>query len=446
MRLVTFVSIAVFLIWEVITRGGAAYLAEASPEKALGLQPTQATALINLAEKKLRETAPKKAEPQAKPDAIPAEDVGDQPNRLPAAQDEPRKQTLAKISSLAELALVNDPLNARALGILGRLALQASDDKRADVFMQAAARRSLFESEAIDWMMVKSYQSKGFQAAIKYANILFKTRQNVFGHLMPMLGNIAENQDAAEALQQALINNAEWKDNFFRTLPGSVSDARTPLVLYLRLKNTSARPTLAELSGYLNFLVERKFYDLAYYTWLQFLPSDQLSNVGNLFNGSFENAPTGAPFDWVWRENPSTTIELSIPPDRKEGRALYIAFGAGRVDFPKTTELVMLPPGSYQLRGSYKADLLSERGLQWRVACAGGDAVLGEGLPVKGQTSAWRDFEFSFTVPEAECSAQYVTLVSAARSASETFISGTAWFDDLKIVNETVVAPLTNKL
>ena len=45
------------------------------------------------------------------------------------------------------------------------------------------------------------------------------------------------------------------------------------------------------------------------------------------------------------------------------------------------------------------------------------------------------------SVPNSDCSAQYVTLASGARSASEQFISGTIWYDDLKIVNELVVAP-----
>jgi hypothetical protein len=61
---------------------------------------------------------------------------------------------------------------------------------------------------------------------------------------------------------------------------------------------------------------------------------------------------------------------------------------------------------------------------------------------VKRRDPEWQNFELSFSVPEGECPAQYVTIASGARSASEQFISGTIWFDDLKIVNESVVAPL----
>ena len=86
-------------------------------------------------------------------------------------------------------------LNARALRILGQLSEQGSDDKQAETFMQAAVRRSLFESEAVYWMMEKSYQAHDYKAAIGYADTLLRTRQNVSGYVMPILGKIAENQE-----------------------------------------------------------------------------------------------------------------------------------------------------------------------------------------------------------------------------------------------------------
>ena len=97
----------------------------------------------------------------------------------------------------------------------------------------------------------------------------------------------------------------------------------------------------------------------------------------------------------------------------------------------------MLSPGSYQFNGKYKGDLVSERGLEWRVICAGKDKnVIGRGVVSRSTTAQWQDLEFSFAVPEADCPAQYVKLVFDARSASERFISGNIWFDDFKIARE----------
>lgn len=453
-RFVILVVLGVFLTWEVVTRGVTAYLAEASPELAIGLRASQATALLNLAEKRLSDLAPKVEPGPAPNDALSKEvqsqqslDGAARPDPRPTFDSEPQAPTLVQIRTLAERALANEPLSARALRILGRLLLLVSDDQQAEAFMHAAARRSLFESDAVTWMMQKSYQDQNYHAAIGYADTLLRTRENVFDFVMPILGRMAENKAAAGELRQLLSVNTAWRQEFFRRLPGSISDARTPLGIFLSLKDTAAPPTNAELRDYLNFLVGRKLYELAYYTWLQFLPPERLSKVGNLFNGGFEVMPSGLPFDWVWDEKPGATIQIATRPDHEGGRALYIEFGSGRVDFPRTNQLIMLPPGGYQFRGSYQADIISPRGLQWRITCAGGkEAPIGESSMVTRRGLAWQDFEFSFTVPKADCPAQYVTLVSGARSASEQFISGTIWYDDLKIVNELVIAPLKGAL
>ena len=117
-------------------------------------------------------------------------------------------------------------------------------------------------------------------------------------------------------------------------------------------------------------------------------------------------------------------------------------FGPGRVDFGGVTQLVLLAPGTYKFRGKYKADLVSERGLEWRITCAGSqDTMIGQSNAVKGSTPGWNDFEFSFTVPETDCPAQYVQLALDARSASETLVSGSIWYGDLSITRDPASNP-----
>jgi hypothetical protein len=92
----------------------------------------------------------------------------------------------------------------------------------------------------------------------------------------------------------------------------------------------------------------------------------------------------------------------------------------------------MLAPGNYQFHGQYTGEIMGQRGLKWRVTCAGA-ATIGESGMIAGRTSTWKDIEFAFTVRAADCPAQYLHLDLDARMSSEQFASGTVWFDDLRI-------------
>jgi len=52
---------------------------------------------------------------------------------------------------------------------------------------------------------------------------------------------------------------------------------------------------------------------------------------------------------------------------------------------------------------------------------------------LSGPASTWKGFNFKFTVPMANCRAQYVRLDLDARMASEQLVSGSMLFDALRI-------------
>jgi hypothetical protein len=165
------------------------------------------------------------------------------------------------------------------------------------------------------------------------------------------------------------------------------------------------------------------------------LPPEQLSKVARLFNGSFDHFPSGLPFDWVFHEGSGTSIQVTERPDEENNNALRIEFGPGRVDFGGIIQLVLLPAGQYQLRGMHKSEIVSTRGLKWQILC--GKNPIGESQPVLGTDPAWEEFVVPFTVPE-DCRLQTIKLVLDARSASETFVSGSIWYDDLSITREAL--------
>ena len=469
LRTIILAACAALLTWLVVTRSLAAYLAEAAPQSALWLSPGQPEALVNLADRSLNSTRTKSetesssdvanqapsqqnSDDADKTDVSAAVDQSPQRNNSPlkpanaakgaadfrnmsdafAVVDQDASVDLAALHAEVVSALLQEPLNARALRILGQLAEIAKDDASALRFIKAAARLSLHESIAVYWLMHRSAIAGDYKTALYYADALIRAEPNFATYAVPVLAHFAEDKASSNAVKSLLASNPSWRYQFFSLLPQSVTDARTPLTLLLALRSDPVPPTVDEIKPYLDFLIAHQFYSLAYYTWLQFLPLDELSHAALLHNGSFEGMPSGLPFDWQITQGTGVTIDVVPRPDQRSGHALMVDFQYGRVDYHSVSELVMLAPGTYQFNGEYKGSLVGPRGMKWRIVCANG-TVSGESSMITGLGSNWKNLAFTFTVPATNCPAQYVRLDLDARMASEQLISGSILFDQLQI-------------
>jgi hypothetical protein len=452
-------ALGTLLVWQIATRSLAAYLAEESPPAALRLQANEPNALVALADGTLNPrnvAADSDAQPEAgrevlnenaaiRMDGLAEIALKAAAAKLSAAADEhggaaalagpPSPEVQAQARALALAALREDPLNARALRVLGQIAALEGETERAARLMRAAADRSLGESFAVYWLMQTSFEAKDPQQTVAYADVFLRKRPQFLDHAMPMLAQLAESGDerSVALLKSALVENPPWRQRFFEHLPKHTRDARTALNLLLSLKETEAPPTLPELNAYLSALFKNKRYELAYYTWLQFLPADELGEIGYLNNASFETSPTGLPFDWVMRQGRGATIDIAAVPGEAGSLGLLVELGPGRAEFHGVTQMLLLSPGDYRLKGKLKGEARGPRGLQWRMTCAATGKEIGAGPMFLGVEPRWSGFDFDFTVPDADCRAQELRLQLAARSASEQLVHGSVWYDDLSI-------------
>src|SRR5260370_39331341 len=237
-RAVILTLIAIFLVWEVITRSFVAYLADVAPETALQLRPTDSVALSNLAEIRLALDQSSKTSDVKSPRDM-AVDRGTGP----------------QIAAWAKSALLGNPLDARAFRVLGQLADDASDAAGIERFMQAAVRRSLRESVAVYWLMRRRHDMHDYGAAIGYADTLLRTWPELIAQAMPTLSQIAEGKDAGSEISGLLAANPPSRRPFVETVPHHASDARTALNLLLGLRETATPPSPSTFPAYLDFLI-----------------------------------------------------------------------------------------------------------------------------------------------------------------------------------------------
>jgi hypothetical protein len=451
-RTVVLAASGAILAWFVISRSLAAYLADASPRTALWLNPHEPNALVNLADRALNR--PQNADvigaattDQAPPTpsdtavaaqaaksgtaASPTDSRDFSEFRIVGANPE---VDLPTVRAWAEKSLLNAPLDARALRVLGQAATAAGNQADAAKFMQAAARQSVHESLAVYWLLVQSAKEKDYKATVYYADAILRTLPGFDSSVVPILALVAEDKNSADLLKAVLADDPPWRSVFLQDLPRSVRDERIPLDFLLSLRKSPRPPSAADVNSYLDFLVQHDMYDLAYYTWLQFLPAEALRTAGLLYNGDFNIAPTGSPFDWRITQGSGVNVDIEERPDKQGADALVIDFEYGRVEYHSVRQLIMLAPGQYEFQGHYKGALVGPRGLKWRIGCAESSGKsFAEGDMITGGDSAWKETKFDFTVPEQGCSAQYLSLDLDARMPSEEFITGSIWFDDLQI-------------
>lgn len=412
-RVAIFGILGLALGWLVISHSYVAYLSTASPIAALEIREDDSRSILRLAA-----------------DALPL--ASDDQSAAAGSSRRSSRALTERLRAQVEAVLAKNPLSARACRLLGQIAEVDGSADKAEQFMYAAARRSLTEIIAVDWMMRKGLERKSYRSSAYYADALLRSTPGLAGYVTPILARMAETPDAKPEIIRLLAANPSWRRAFFYELGVSLTDARTPLGLLLSLNDSPAPPTADELNFYESFLFEHKLYELAYYVWLQFLPPAKLESAGHIFNGDFEGSPSGSRFDWRSPSGGNVVVDFASRPEKATDHALVVQFGPGRVEFPGVTQAILLAPGAYALKGSFMGEIRGPRGVQWRVKCVEG-ALLGQSQMMLGSFSAWQPFELSLVVPQTGCAAQTIELQLAARSPSEKLLSGAIWFDDFSI-------------
>ena len=441
LRYLAFGFLGVALFWAIVTHSLVAALVRIEPSYALMVRSDDPAALTALADRAI-DASRRHQVPGGRTARFDFKGPTDTSNTpaLPSdtEEDAGRREDLR---TWASAILAQEPGNARALLILGDLKRAAGEEQNAGALMRASAQRTLRDPVPHAWLINEAIKQKDWPLAVRHADVMMSMHERSIRPLTPLIAHLAETQEASSVVQDAVMNGPTWRTPFLAEMLNAITDARTPLDLLLTLKETPKPPTTDELRTYLVFLIQRGFFDLAYYTWLQFLPPQQLAMVGPLFNGSFETQPSGLPFDWQLPVVGTAVVSIARRPDKPSSRALVVNFGHGRVELGPTSQLLRLRPGRYRVSGEVMGEVLGRRSVRWRVTCLGKETRhVGESEMFVGEIKDWTAFALVIDVPEADCAAQTLNLFLDARIPSERLVSGTIWFDEMSIRRETDIA------
>ena len=178
----------------------------------------------------------------------------------------------------AQRALRSNPLNARALTLLGLIAERKGDQKSADALMRISGGADV---ERSDDQRV-AVQSRDCAAAITpnalpYLDAMLRidfasAKKTAF---CLVLAGFTANPLAFKALTDFLATSPPWRTWFLSELSARLSNQARLVELYAALNETENPPTKKELRPYLDRLIKGGNFEQAYQTWRETLPPEQ---------------------------------------------------------------------------------------------------------------------------------------------------------------------------
>ena len=336
--------------------------------------------------------------------------------------------------SLAERALRANPLDARALTLLGLIAERLGDEASADKLMRLAGARTWRDMGTQAWLLKHEIQAGDFEQAILHVDALLRTNPPFLEQTIPVLAAFTLDPRTFNVLASLLATNPPWRAEVLARLSAQLYDRGRLVQLYAALKDSPYPPQTMELKPYLDRLIKDGQYAEAYQSWRGTLSPQQRTSDFFLYNGDFAAPIDGLPFNWLLYPGQGVNIQIVASPGKDKGRAVQLQFSGARVAPFTVGQLMLLPPGDYRFTGEVRAeDLHTQRGLQWQVSCANPPSSVLARSDLVASATPWKRFSLGFTVPPGDCRSQWLKLEIAARIASERQIEGQVWYDNLQI-------------
>lgn len=336
-------------------------------------------------------------------------------------------------SASARRVLQVEPAEGRGYRVLAQVAAARKQPQQARDLFRIAARRAPRDLPTRAWLAQDALQRGDRVEALVQIDRVLRLSPGAAGTVYPVLVQLAGDQAFVEALGETLASRPPWRAGLLAALrhpsTGNPANADAVLGALQRRGGLDAE----ESAAWIETLLRDGRWGEAHARW-----AAPLVAAGRplplLYNGDFAQAPSGRGFDW--RQPPVAGAILQYEPASGAGRILHARFLGRRIAGPLLEHALLLAPGEYTLGFRRRYDgLRSDNGLQWTVACAGGDRpqLLARSQALAG-SRGWQAEQVAFTVPASGCQGQWLRLGNAGSAGAGQLVSGDLWLDAVQVV------------
>jgi hypothetical protein len=395
LRRVGLVCLALLLVWLVVVRGYADYLARVLPQRALTLNAGQPEALLMEADAALR------------------------------------AQRLDDAEQRARSALQAAPLLGPALRVLGAVAEARGDHDRAQSLIAMGVAVTPRDTAGQFWLAINALADKDLSGSLQRLDRLLRVEPEIEADAFPILATIAISPAGVEAIAQTLALDPPWRREFIGQLILQAPAAVDVLRLFRAIRAAGGDVHETETDQLMRRLIGANDWKRLHRV-LEVLPAQYGAGAG-LSDGGFDGGESASVLGWELGRVAGADVLIADDPLQPGNRALQLVFHDRRVPFRHVSQLLLLSPGAYRLTGRVRLlGLQAAQGLSWTLSCAADAAVIGKSEHFLG-SSDWRGFSMIFKVPAENCGGQRLLLAIDARIAAEQQVVGEAWFDDIRV-------------
>lgn len=323
----------------------------------------------------------------------------------------PEGNARGETARLARLALRQDPTAVSAVSTLGIQAQLRGDTQEARRLFDYAQKLSRRNLQAQLWALEDAVQREDIPGALRHYDTALRTSRVAPDLLFPILASAITDSTIRSNLVVTLAKRPKWEPQFIAYALANGADPASIASLFVAMRQAGVPVAPEASSSVVNRLVLGGALEDAWHYYVSVRPgADRRRSRDPQFTAD-QTAPS--PFDWTTINDESVTTSIQ----RGDKGGIFDFSVRPSTGGPLLRQLLMLPPGSYQIEGRSSGIEQPEQSLPyWVLTCRDG-RELGRVI-VSNSTRDSGVFSGRFNVSK-NCPAQSLALV--ARPSDEVY-------------------------